>query len=49
MAYGYEVKDINDRMVKVAKRMVQVMDEVALPGALHVNILPSIESSLMSV
>ena len=44
MAYGYEV---NDRTVKVAKKMVQVMGEVALPCALLVNIPPSCESSLM--
>jgi hypothetical protein len=49
MAYGYEVKNINDRMVKVAKKMVQVMGEVALPGALLVNIVPFCESSLVSI
>jgi hypothetical protein len=49
MAYGYEVKDINDRKVKAAKVMVQVMGEIALPGALLVNILPCCESSLVGV
>ena len=49
MAYGYEVKDLNDRIVKVAKKMVQVIGEVALPGALLVNILPCCESSLVGV
>jgi hypothetical protein len=50
IAYGYEVKDLNDKIVKVAKKMVQVMGEVALPGALLVNILPFCEeSSLVGV
>jgi hypothetical protein len=45
MGYGYEVKEINDRTVKAAKKMVQLMGEIALPGALLVNILPFCESS----
>ncbi|KAN0115759.1 cytochrome P450 [Russula decolorans] len=40
MGYGYEVKELNDRTVKAAKKMVQLMGEIALPGALLVNILP---------
>jgi hypothetical protein len=47
MGYGYEVKEINDRTVKAAKKMVQLMGEIALPGALLVNILPFCESSLV--
>ena len=43
MAYGYEVKDLNDRIVKLTKRMIQMMGEIALPGALLVNVLPSCE------
>jgi hypothetical protein len=49
MAYGYEVKDLNDRIVKGAKKMVQVMGEVAFPGALLINVLPCCESSLAGV
>ncbi|KAN0111841.1 hypothetical protein V8E52_008047 [Russula decolorans] len=40
MGYGYEVKELNDRTIKAAKKMVQLMGEIALPGALLVNILP---------
>ena len=49
MAYGYQVKDLNDKIVKGAKRMVQIMGEVALPGALLVNILPFCEPSFVGV
>ena len=49
MAYGYEVKDLNDRIVKAAKKMIQLMGEVTLPGALLVNMLPCCESSLVGV
>jgi hypothetical protein len=49
IAYGYEVMDLNDRIVKVAKKMVQVMGEIALPDALLVNVLPCCESSLVGV
>jgi hypothetical protein len=45
MGYGYEVKELNDRTIKAAKKMVQLMGEIALPGALLVNILPLCESS----
>jgi hypothetical protein len=47
MGYGYEVKEINDWTVKAAKKMVQLMGEIALPGALLVNILPFCEFSLV--
>ena len=47
MGYGYEVKELNDRTVHAAKKMVQLMGEIALPGALLVNILPFCESSLV--
>ncbi|KAF8492571.1 cytochrome P450, partial [Russula emetica] len=40
MGYGYEVKELNDRTVKAAKKMVQLMGETGLPGALLVNVLP---------
>lgn len=43
MAYGYEVKDLNDRKVKAAKKLVRLMSEIALPGALLVNILPCLQ------
>lgn len=48
MGYGYEVKELNDRTVRAAKKMVQLMGEVALPGALLVNIIPFCESALVS-
>ena len=47
MGYGYEVKGLNDRKVQAAKKMVQLMGEIALPGALLVNDLPFCESSLV--
>jgi len=47
LEYGYEVKDINDRVVKVGKKMIQLLGETALPGALLVNTLPICESSLV--
>jgi len=47
MGYGYEVKELNDRTVKAAKKMVQLMGEIALPGALLVNVLPFCESPLV--
>jgi len=47
LEYGYEVKDINDRVVKVGKKMIQLLGETALPGALLVNTLPFCESSLV--
>jgi cytochrome P450 len=47
MGYGYEVKDLNDKTVKAAKTMVKLMGEIALPGALLVNILPFCESLLV--
>jgi hypothetical protein len=49
MGYGYEVKDINDRTVKAAKKVVQLLGELALPGALLVNTFPCCESSLVGV
>jgi hypothetical protein len=49
MGYGYEVKEINDRIVKAAIKKVQLMGEIGLPGALLVNILPCCESSLVGI
>ncbi len=46
MGYGYEVKGINDRNVKVAKDIIQLAGKTALPGALLVNDLPFCERSL---
>ncbi|KAF8492582.1 cytochrome P450 [Russula emetica] len=40
LGYGYEVEKLNDRTVQAAKRMLQLMGETALPGALLVNVLP---------
>jgi hypothetical protein len=47
VGYGYEVKELNDRTVTAAKRMLQLLGEVALPGALLVNVLPFCESPLV--
>jgi hypothetical protein len=49
MGYGYEVKEINDRTVKATNKMVELMGEIGLPGALLVNTLPCCESSLVGV
>lgn len=38
MGYGYKVRELNDRPVVAAKKMVQFIGEIALPGALLVNI-----------
>ena len=47
VGYGYEVKGIDDdRNVNAAKKMVQLLGVVALPGALLVNELPFCEFSL---
>jgi hypothetical protein len=48
MGYGYEVKGLNDRTVKAARKIVQLIGEITLPGALLVNILPVCESYLVS-
>jgi hypothetical protein len=47
LGYGYEVKELNDRTIKAARTMLQLMGEVTLPGALLVNVLPFCESSLV--
>jgi hypothetical protein len=49
MGYGYEVKEIDDRIVKATIKKVQLMGEIGLPGALLVNILPCCESSLVGI
>jgi hypothetical protein len=41
MTYGYEVQQRNDRMLDVAKRLSDLAQESALPGALLVNYIPS--------
>jgi hypothetical protein len=46
MGYGYEVKGLNDRKVQAAVKLVQVVSECALPGALLLNDLPFCESSV---
>jgi hypothetical protein len=43
LAYGYEVKEANDRKVDVARNLVQIAGETAFPGALLVNDLPFCE------
>jgi hypothetical protein len=47
MGYGYEVKGLNDRKVQAAGKLVQVLSETVLPGALLVNDLPFCESSVL--
>lgn len=47
MGYGYEVKGLDDRKVQAAGKLVQVVSETALPGALLVNDLPLCESSVL--
>ena len=46
MGYGYEVKELNDRKVDAARKMVKLADEALSPGALLVNQLPFCEFSL---
>ncbi len=46
MGYGYEVKDLNDRKVKTARKLVQMTSETIHPGALLVNDLPFCKFSL---
>lgn len=40
MGYGYEVKGLDDRKIKVARKLAQLIGETVLPGALLVNDLP---------
>jgi len=47
MGYGYEVKGLDDRKVQAAGKLVQVVSETALPGALLVNDLPFCEPSVL--
>jgi hypothetical protein len=46
MGYGYEVKELNDRKVDAARKMVQLAGETLPPGALLVNELPFCGCSL---
>ena len=46
MGHGYEVKEINDRKVDVAKTLIYLSGIIALPGALLVNDLPFCKRSL---
>jgi hypothetical protein len=46
MAYGYEVKEPNDRKVQASKAFLQITGETSLPGTLLVNDLPYREYSL---
>jgi hypothetical protein len=45
IAYGYEVQGPNDRMVDVARKLLQLGSEMILPGALLINDLPFCGSS----
>jgi hypothetical protein len=47
IGYGYEVKGLDDRKVQAAGKMVKVVGETVLPGALLVNDLPFCESSAL--
>jgi hypothetical protein len=47
MGYGYEVKELDDRKAQAAGKLVQLVSETALPGALLVNDLPFGESSVL--
>jgi hypothetical protein len=47
MAYGYEVKELDDRKVDAARKMVQLSGETLPPGALLVNDLPFCDRSLL--
>jgi hypothetical protein len=46
MGYGYEAKESNDRKIDVARKMIQLIVETTLPGALLVNDLPFCECSI---
>jgi len=46
MGYGYEVKGHNDKKIKAARKLAQLISETALPGALLVNDLPFCEYTL---
>ena len=41
MTYGYEVQQCYDRMLDDAKKLSDLAQECALPGALLVNYIPS--------
>jgi hypothetical protein len=47
MGFGYEVKGLNDRKVQAPGKLVKVVSESALPGALLVNNLPFCELSAL--
>jgi hypothetical protein len=40
MTYGYEPQGRNDRKVDIARQLIDLGSEVALPGSLLVNDLP---------
>ena len=46
MAYGYEVRDLNDRKVGASVKFLQLVGEIGAPGSLLVNELPFCEYSL---
>ena len=46
MAYGYEVKEPNDRKVEASKTFLQITGETSLPGSLLVNDIPYCDYSL---
>jgi hypothetical protein len=45
MAYGYEVRDPNDRKVDASKNLLQLVSKIGAPGSLLVNELPFCEYS----
>jgi hypothetical protein len=46
MAYGYEVKGLNDQNIKASRKLAQLISETAMPGALLVNDLPFCQYTL---
>jgi hypothetical protein len=46
IAYGYDIKPMDDPFVELAERMVHTVGQGALPGRYMVNVFPWCESSL---
>ena len=46
MAYGYEVKEANERKVEASSEYLRLASETTLPGSLLVNDIPFCECSL---
>ena len=49
MAYGYEVRDPNDRKVEASKKILQLVSESGPPGSLLVNEVPFCEYCLRTI